>query len=180
MPEKSIIPEIPLKILHLAQDDPKKCSARKLARLNHATLFSDPGKIRSGILLDPYAGISVSREDEKKALRSGIVAVDCSWKNAEDVFTKMRYKLTPRALPYLLAANPGNYGKPFKLSTMEALSATLYILGHKEHALSLLKIYTWGEQFINLNREPLDEYAMAETSSEVVEKQFQFIDRDDE
>lgn len=168
---------IPLKIYHANQDDPKKCSARKLAHRGLAILFTEPSRIRRGILLDPFAETALSPEDRELAESNGLVALDCSWKKAEEVFPTMRQRMEPRALPFLLAANPGNYGKPFKMSTLEAFSASLYILGEKDRAESLLKIYTWGMQFMALNKEPLEEYASSKDSAEVVEKQYLFIDR---
>jgi len=77
-------------------------------------------------------------------------------------------------LPYLLAANPVNYGKPFVLSSVEAFAAALVILGHPDEAVSILSKFAWGEQFMVLNREPLAAYAAAEDSSGVVAAQAEF------
>ena len=76
-----------------------------------------------------------------------------------------------RALPYLVAANPTNYGRPLRLSSAEALAAALYILGEPEQAAAVLDAFRWGPHFLVLNREPLDEYAAAKDSTEVVAAQ---------
>jgi pre-rRNA-processing protein TSR3 len=82
---------------------------------------------------------------------------------------------TSRCLPYLIAGNPVNFGKPTKLSTVEALTAALYIAGFGEEAAELLSIFKWGHTFLELNRERLEGYANARDSREVVELQKQFI-----
>jgi pre-rRNA-processing protein TSR3 len=70
-----------------------------------------------------------------------------------------------------MAANPVNFGKPCKLSSIEALAATLYILGEKERAHALLSKVSWGIRFLEVNREPLELYADAKDSSEVIKIQ---------
>ena len=74
-----------------------------------------------------------------------------------------------------LAANPVNFGKPFKLSTVEALAAGLVILGEPKQAESILSKFTWGHVFLELNREPLQEYSAAKDSTEVVRIQMEYL-----
>jgi len=87
-----------------------------------------------------------------------------------------RTKLQGRMLPLLLAANPVNWGKPSKMTTAEALAATLYLMGREKQARRLLSAFRWGEQFFVLNKEPLDAYRDAESSAELVDLQFEFFD----
>jgi pre-rRNA-processing protein TSR3 len=67
-----------------------------------------------------------------------------------------------------LAANPVNYGRPYELTTAEALAAALYVLGESQRARELLNKFKWGPTFLNLNAAPLDEYARANTVGDVL------------
>jgi pre-rRNA-processing protein TSR3 len=153
--------------------DPKKCTARKLARMGMVTLTSDPSGLPRGcVLLNPTSDRAVSREDEKHAARRGLAALDLSWKHP--AFPEVR-SAKDRALPYLVAANPVNYGKPFQLSTAEALAASLFIMGYEDQCIAVLNKFRWGPGFLTLNKEPLMLYAKAKNSEEVVEVQGEFI-----
>ncbi len=74
-----------------------------------------------------------------------------------------------RALPFVVAANPVNYGKPFKLTTLEAFAAALYILDDVETAEKILICINGDLTFLDLNKEPLEDYRKAENSSQVIE-----------
>ena len=158
---------------HAGQCDPKRCTARRLERLGLMTFVPRPSALPKGaLLLTPEADRAFSRADVPRAERRGLAVVDVSWKRGE--FPKVP-QATPRALPYLLAANPVNYGKPFVLSSVEALAAALVIFGHEDEARTILAKFVWGGQFLALNREPLDAYMSAKDSTGVVAAQAEFI-----
>ncbi len=54
-----------------------------------------------------------------------------------------------RRLPLLIAVNPTHYGKPYILSTIEAVAAALYIMGFRDEAMEVLRLYKWGPEFHN-------------------------------
>ena len=160
---------IKLVVYHANEDDPKKCSAKKLHRFGFVKLETNIRKMpRDAVLLNPFAEKSFSKEDLNIAEKNGIVAVDCSWKNAENNFEYLDKRNHPRALPFVVAANPVNYGKPFKLTTLEAFASALYILGDVEKAKEILNLYKWGPNFLVLNREALEEYREAENSRDII------------
>ena len=157
-------------VYHANEDDSKKCSARKLAKFNFVTLETKIRKTpKKAVLLNPFAEKSLSKQDLKIAETNGILAVDCSWKNVEKSFDFLDKRCSSRALPFLVAANPVNYGKSFKLSTLEAFAATLYILGEVEKAKEILNLYKWGPHFLELNLEPLEDYRKAQNSQEIID-----------
>jgi len=129
---------------------------------------------RRAVVLNPYSEIAFSPADRQRIEDFGLVALDCSWEHAEKVLLK-RVRGTSRCLPILIAGNPVNFGKPTKLTTVEALAAAFYIAGFKEEAAKLLSIFKWGHTFIEINREMLENYATAEDSSEIIRMQSTLI-----
>ncbi len=174
---RAVVPGIRLYAYHAGQCDPKKCTARRLERMGLLTFVPRIAALPGGtVLLTPEGERALSRADAPRARRHGLSVLDLSWNVTEKVggFPAVP-RATGRALPYLLAANPVNYGKPFLLSSAEALAAALTIIGDPDHARAVLAKFAWGEQFLALNREPLDAYAAAEDSAGIVRAQAEFI-----
>jgi len=172
--------KVPIHAIWLAQDDPKKNTAVKLSRRGDLRLHERFNQLpRKGIILEPLCGKVLGPEDHSLLLEDGgsLVGLDCSWAQIDESVTQVmkRTKLKGRMLPLLLAANPVNWGKPSKLTTAEALAASLYLIGEEEHARKLLSAFNWGEQFFVLNNEPLEAYRGANSSSELVDLQFEFF-----
>ena len=172
--------EIPVHAIWLAQDDPKKNTAVRVSKDNLLRLHKDFRRLpKRGIILEPLCGKVLGPEDRELFENNGaLVGLDCSWAQIEESVEHVmrRTRLKPRTLPLLLAANPVNWGKPGKLSTVEALAASLYLLGRVEQARNLLSKFRWGERFLELNQEPLDAYSKAKSSAELVALQFEFFD----
>ncbi|MFQ6130290.1 MAG: DUF367 family protein [Candidatus Hadarchaeaceae archaeon] len=164
-----------LVVYNARECDPKKCTTIRLHRFGKTRMVFQPRDLPNGaLLLDPFAEQALSKGDAEVANQRGLVALDCSWKQIEQI-SSIRKRMVPRALPYLVAANPTHYGRPTTLSTAEALAAALFILGQENRAREILGIFKWGPTFLELNREPLEAYASAENSAEVVGLQRQFM-----
>ena len=142
-----------IRILCFDQDDPKKCTAKRLERFNlsdnHSSFRTLPPM---GIVLDPFSEKILSEDDIVLAEVGGIVGVDCSWNKAPETFSHLRLMgLEPRSLPSIIPANPVNSGKVGKLTTAEAIASALLICKQYEHAEKVMSIFKWGPAFIKLN-----------------------------
>ncbi len=155
-----------LLVYMLNDDDPSKCSARKLIRFGILKrVYRVP---YNSIILNPYSDIPILSIDGNGY--NAITLIDCSWINAYKVFSKIGSYINnnSRRLPLLLAANPINYGKVAKLSSVEALSAACYILGYESLAMHMLNKFKWGHTFLELNEELLKEYRSTNSLDEVI------------
>jgi pre-rRNA-processing protein TSR3 len=151
--------------------DPKKCTVKKLERAGFLRIVKTISQIpRNTLLLDPTAEKALSPAD--KNVKS-ITALDCSWEVLDTgAISSWRIR---RALPFLMAANPVNFGKPCKLTSIEAIAAALYILGEQGRAAQVLGCVSWGVRFLEVNKEPLELYATAKDSTDVVKFQSLFL-----
>ena len=159
-----------LHVRYEGDDDPEKCSARRLAQFDLAALHESTRATPPGVVLNPFAEQALSPAD---ADHDRLVALDCSWETAE----REAFDIggAHRSLPFLVAANPINYGTAFQLNTVEAFAGALCILGERDHAERLLSKFSWGHTFLELNAEPLERYAACTDSAEVVDVQDDYL-----
>ncbi|CAL5214467.1 unnamed protein product [Lathyrus oleraceus] len=167
-------PKIKLAMWDFGQCDAKKCTGRKLSRLGFLKELRVSNGF-GGIALSPVGQQCVSREDYSLIQTKGLAVVDCSWARLDDVpFAKLRCP-APRLLPWLVAANPINYGRPCQLSCVEALSAALIICGEEETANLVLGKFNWGHSFTSLNKELLRAYSKCQNSAEIISVQNEWL-----
>lgn len=153
---------------------PQKCSGRKLVRMRLVRSLRVTQR-SGGVVLSPMGEKAISRADAELAITGGLGVVDCSWARLDEVpFNRLRSGAN-RLLPFLIAANPINYGRPLRLSCAEALASGLYIMGFETAGRMVLSKFVWGEGFWTLNMELLDKYRMCETSEQVVAVQNDYI-----
>ncbi|MDH5806692.1 MAG: DUF367 family protein [Candidatus Methanomethylicaceae archaeon] len=154
-----------LYVYHTKECDPKKCTGLKLKKLNLAKLVYNINQIPKGvIILYPFCKDFIFKNDKFFIENFGLAVIDCSWNK----ILPRKIRSPVRKLPFLLAANPINYSIPYKLSSLEAFAAALYITGFYEESLLLLSKVKWGETFISLNKELLQKYSLAKTYEEIL------------
>lgn len=155
--------------------DPKKCSGRKLLRHNLIKNLK-LGQRFQGLVLSPVGTQCVNPNDRDIIEKFGLAVIDCSWAKIDETPFQRMKSPHPRLLPFLVAANPINYGKPYQLSCVEALAAAMYITGHKKEANFYLSKFSWGHSFLELNSEALEMYSKCTDSKSVIEAQNKYLE----
>ena len=170
---------IKLSMYNFRHCDPKRCSGEKLSRLGYLRTLK-VGEYNQGILLSPYGDCTISAEDYSIVEEYGLSVIDCSWARIDEIpFSRLRSR-HHRLLPFLVAANNVNYGRPTKLNCAEALSAALYIIGFKQESCTLLQAFSWGTEFIRLNQDLLDGYSIQKNGVGIVAFQKAFLEQEEQ
>ena len=163
-----------LRMWDFAQCDPKRCTGARLAKRGIFQRMNLKQNFR-GIVLSPQATVSVSPADAVILEQSGMSLIDCSWARLAEIPFKQMQAGHHRLLPFMVAANTVNYGRPSKLSCAEACAATLYVCNKKEAAKAVLDEFSWGDEFLKLNQEVLQLYASCSDGADVVDKQNEWL-----
>ncbi|KAH7090981.1 DUF367-domain-containing protein [Auriculariales sp. MPI-PUGE-AT-0066] len=170
---------IPVAMWDFDHCDPKRCSGKKLARFG---LVRDMriGQRFQGIVLSPKGTAVLSMADAEIIQTRGLAVVECSWAKLDDIpWAKIRSP-HERLLPYLIATNPVNYGKPWRLNCAEALAAAFYLVGQDQWAEKLMNKFGWGHSFWDVNGELIKRYRACATAEEVSRVQDEIIQQAEE
>ena len=169
--------EFPIRLAmwDFGQCDPKRCSGMKLKRLGYVRVLNLRESFH-GIVLSPIGTQLISPDDKEIALSAGLAVVDCSWKQLDHTDVTQLRARHHRALPYLVAANTVNFGKPWRLNCAEALAACLSIFDFQDAADELMNQFKWGHSFFEQNGDYIDAYKTARSAKEMVQMQNFFLD----
>lgn len=154
--------------VYLRQDDPKKSTMKKIERYGFVRKIDLKSAMRT-VVLSPYSSSYLTKGDLELIGKFGLTVIDGSW-NRIDGLKELNFR-RGRKLPPLVAANPVNFGKVGKLSSVEAMAAALYITGFQEEAKEILSKFHWGETFITTNSNLLSEYEECKDSDCIEEVQ---------
>ncbi|OCL07012.1 DUF367-domain-containing protein [Glonium stellatum] len=150
----------------LGHCDARRCSGKKLIRLGLMRELH-VGQKFAGVVVSPKAKKVLSGSDKGLLEQYGAAVVECSWNRVEEVpFGRIGGKCE-RLLPYLVAANPTNYGRPWRLNCVEALAACYYICGHVQWAEEVLSSFSYGSAFLEINGALLKRYAACGSEEEI-------------
>jgi len=174
IPKKPSLINLSLKMWDFEHCDPKRCTGARLSRrgIFQGMCLKAPFQ---GIVLSPNGTTTLSPADHEIVKDYGISVIDCSWNRLQEIPFRQFNTGHQRLLPFLVAANPVNYGKPGKLSCAEAAAATLYITGYSEAASDILDEFKWGPEFIKINLDLLELYSEQDDAEGVMTAQKEWL-----
>ncbi|KAI0016335.1 hypothetical protein F4780DRAFT_759787 [Xylariomycetidae sp. FL0641] len=177
-PEDPNTAEVPFKAAcwDLNHCDPKRCSGKKLIKLG---LMRDLhlGQRHNGVIITPNGKHTLSPADKELMDQYGAAVVECSWARTQEIQWNKVGGKCERLLPYLVAANTVNYGKPYRLNCVEALAAAFYICGHPDWAEIALRPFNYGESFLAINSKLLKKYAACADEEAIKKAEAAWLER---
>ncbi|PGH00263.1 hypothetical protein AJ79_08277 [Helicocarpus griseus UAMH5409] len=160
----------------LGHCDPKRCSGKKL--MQHGVMRElQTGQKFAGVVISPNAKRTISPADNELLEQYGAAVVECSWVRTQEVPWSRIGGKCERLLPYLVAANSVNYGRPWRLNCAEALAAAFYICGHEDWAAEVLKKFSYGRAFLEINSQLLKRYAACKTEEDIKNTQEHWLEK---
>lgn len=135
------------------------------------------GQKHAGVVVSPKAKALLSPADRPILEQYGAAVVEASWKRIEEVPFNRIGGPNQRLLPYLVAANPTNYGRPWRLNCVEALAACFAVCGHREWAEHVLSTFSYGEAFLEINEAVLKKYAACKDEEEVKKTEEEWLSK---
>ncbi|KAF7561998.1 hypothetical protein G7046_g2162 [Stylonectria norvegica] len=160
----------------LGHCDPKRCSGKRLMRLGLMRELH-MGQRHNGVIITPNGKQVVSPADRELMDQFGAAVVECSWARTEEVQWNKVGGKCERLLPYLVAANSVNYGKPWRLNCVEALAAAFAICGHFDWAQQILAPFSYGESFMEINSSILKRYAACTDAADVKKTEAEWMEQ---
>ncbi|KAK3290752.1 uncharacterized protein B0H64DRAFT_412052 [Chaetomium fimeti] len=160
----------------LGHCDPKRCSGKRLMRLGLMRELH-LGQRHAGVIITPNGKQTLSPADAPLLDQHGAAVVECSWARTKEVQWGKVGGKCERLLPYLVAANTVNYGKPWRLNCVEALAAAFAICGHLDWAAQVLKPFSYGEAFLEINSSLLKKYAACEDEAGMKRVEEEWMER---
>lgn len=160
----------------LGHCDPKRCSGKRLMKVGLMRGLH-LGQRFNGVIITPNGKHVVSPADKELLETYGAAVVECSWARTKEVQWNKVGGKCERLLPYLVAANTVNYGKPWRLNCAEALAAAFAICGHLDWATQVLEPFSYGEAFLKINASLLRKYAECEDEKAIKRTEEEWIER---
>ncbi|PHH88025.1 hypothetical protein CDD83_8085 [Cordyceps sp. RAO-2017] len=160
----------------LGHCDPKRCSGKRLMKLGLMRELH-MGQRHNGVIITPNGKQVLSPADREAMDQFGAAVVECSWARTKEVQWNKVGGKCERLLPYLVAANTVNYGKPWRLNCVEALAAAFYICGHPDWAEQVLSPFSYGSSFLEINATVLAKYAACVDEAHVKRTETEWMER---